>query len=136
MNAVLHAPKVDPRQVRVNFLFRGEPAAWKRVTQARYGRFRMIDPPENIKAKEEYVAAFKTAFPGFRTIEKRRLGVQFYFETYYDSKDVDNLAKLPMDCFRKVIWNDDRQIKELYVRVNPIGRGQAFMQMAVYLLED
>lgn len=135
MNTVLHAPKVDPRQIKINFLFRGEPAAWKRVTQARYGRFRMVDPPENIKAKADYVDAFRTAYPRFQPIEKRRLGVQFYFETYWDSKDADNLVKLPMDCFHDVIWTNDRQIKELYVRVNPISRGLAFMQMAVYLLE-
>lgn len=135
MNTVLHAPKVDPRQVRVNFLFRGEPAAWKRTTQSKYGRWRLVDPPENIKAKSDYLEAFTTAYPRFQPIDHRRIGVQFYFETYWDSKDADNLAKLPMDCFRSVIWSDDRQIKELYVRVNPIGRGQAFMQMAVYLLE-
>lgn len=127
----MYAPKVDPKSVRVNLIVRGEPSAWKRAGHA-YSRF--FDNAENVKAKKELVEKFEWAYPRWKTIEARRLGVQMFFQTLYDSKDADNLAKLVHDAFNGGIWQDDRQIKELYVRVN-VAKQTPFTQLVVYLLE-
>lgn len=128
----MNAPKVKKENVRINFIARGEPLAWKRP-QRRGAR--TFDDPENAKAKAELIEKFEWAYPGFRPIEKRRLGVQLFFQTSYDSKDKDNMEKLVNDAFNGVIWADDRQIKEGYQRVNVTDRDPAFTQIVVYLLD-
>jgi Holliday junction resolvase RusA-like endonuclease len=131
----MNAPQVKAENVRINFIVRGEPLAWKRATFAKYGRFRQVDDPENVKAKDELREKFEWAYPNFKPIEKRRLGVQLFFQTSYDSKDKDNMEKLVNDAFNGVIWADDRQIKEGYQRVNVTDRDPAFTQIVVYLLD-
>lgn len=130
----MHAPKVDARNVRINFLLRGESMGWKRATFAKFGRFRMINHPDNQKEKKRLREAFGHAYPRFPVIRDRRLGVQLFFQTRYDSNDADNLSKQVMDAFNGVVWNDDHIVKELYARVN-VSKSEPFMQMAVYLLE-
>lgn len=127
----MHAPKVNPKSVRVNLIVRGEPSAWKRAGHA-YSRF--FDNSENVKAKKELVKKFEWAYPRWKTIEHRRMGVQLFFCTLFDSKDADNLSKLVLDAFTGKIWADDRQVKELYCRVN-VEKRNPFLQLAVYLLD-
>jgi Holliday junction resolvase RusA-like endonuclease len=131
----MHAPAVNKENVRINLIVRGEPQAWKRATFAKFGRFRMIDHPDNRKAKDKLCEKFNWGYPQFKAIEKRRMGVQMFFQTKYDSNDADNLAKLVHDAFNGKIWADDRQVKELYVRVNVTSKQPAFTQLVVYLLE-
>ncbi len=127
----MHAPKIDPKSVRVNLVIRGEPLAWKRTGHA-YSRF--FDNAENVKAKDELVKKFEWAYPKWKPIERRNLGTQMFFQTRSDSKDKDNLEKLVNDAFNGVIWADDRQIKEGYQRVH-VWPTQPFTQLVVYLLE-
>lgn len=149
MTLELHAPKVVPGNVRVNLLVRGQPQQWKRVEWKTVEDFRVRDGRvqnflkmrphthrKAIAAKDKLLWEFKAAYPRFKPIaEPRRLGVQLYFETTDNNRDVDNFAKLPLDAFTGTIWVDDRQIKELYCRVNVKPRGTGCMQMVVYLLE-
>jgi hypothetical protein len=130
----MNAPKIDPARVRLNLVFRGEPHAWQRPTQPRFGRWRLIDTPENVEAKKLLVERFEWANPKWRPIVQRLLGVQMYFRTLYNSKDASNLQKLVEDAFNKKIWNDDRQIKETYVRVE-VSKTNPFTQLVVYLLD-
>lgn len=131
----MHAPKVDPKKVIVNMILRGEPQPWKRVTQAKFGKWRLVNPMENVQAQTNLRKAFKVAYPKFEAIEKRRLGVQYFFRTRFDSSDEDNLSKQVNDAFNKVIWADDRIIKEKYIRVDVTDRSEAFVQIVVYLLD-
>jgi Holliday junction resolvase RusA-like endonuclease len=127
----LHAPKVDDAAVRVNLIISGEPSSWKRAGHA-YSRF--FDHKDNVKAKKALVKLFEQAYPKWIPIEHRRVGVQMFFQTLYDSKDADNFGKLVLDAFNGKIWNDDRQVKELYVRVNVATR-TPFTQLVVYVLD-
>jgi len=134
MSLEMHAPKVVPANVRVNLLCKSQPQQWKRPI--RKGRF-TYDHPKNIAAKETLLWEFKAMYPRFKPIaEPRRIGVQMYFETYDNNRDADNFAKLPLDAFTGIIWADDRQIKELYVRVHVDPKGSGCFQFVVYLLED
>lgn len=128
----MHAPKVKRENVRINLIVRGEPLAWKRAQRC---GSRTFDHPENLKAKDELREKFEWAYPQFQPIEGRRLGVQLFFQTSYDSKDKDNMEKLVNDAFNGVIWADDRQIKEGYQRVNVTSKSPAFTQLVVYLLD-
>ena len=77
-----------------------------------------------------------------------------YFETLYDSKDIDNLEKQVNDALQNVIWGNDCKIKEVYKRVEVLpsktiswkNAGRWFhrieptiregcMQLVVYLLD-
>jgi Holliday junction resolvase RusA-like endonuclease len=131
----MHAPKVKPHNVRVNMMIRDcEPQSWQRPTQSRYGRWRLVDTPENRAWKAKLREKFDLAYPRFEPIEHRRLGLQCFFQTAYDSNDADNLAKNVCDAFNKKIWYDDRQVKELYSRVH-VWPSKPFVQIVVYLLE-
>jgi Holliday junction resolvase RusA-like endonuclease len=130
----MHAPKIDPKSVRINLIFRGEPHAWQRPTNAKFGRWRIVDTAENVAAKEALVERFEWHHPKFAPISERRLGIQLYFRTFYNSKDASNLQKLVEDAFNRKIWEDDRQIKETYVRVE-VSNTNPFTQLVVYLLD-
>jgi Holliday junction resolvase RusA-like endonuclease len=127
----MHAPKLQDANILMNLIFRGEPAAWKRAGHA-WSRF--YDHADNVKAKEELVRQFEWKYPKWRPIVQRRLGLQLFFRTLYDSKDASNLQKLVEDAFNLKIWNDDKQIKETYVRVE-VAKDKPFTQMVVYLLD-
>jgi Holliday junction resolvase RusA-like endonuclease len=129
-----HAPKIDPRSVRVNIMFHGEPHAWQRPTQPKFGRWRLIDTNDNGEAKEMLRRYFDWAYPKWQMISQRNLGIQLYFRTLYDSKDASNLQKLVEDAFNLKIWTDDRQIKETYTRVQ-VANDKPFTQLVVYLLD-
>ena len=129
----MHAPKIDRTSVQVNLIFRGEPHAWQRPTQAKFGRWRIVDTSENVAAKQSLVERFEWHHPKFAPISERRLGIQLYFRTNDNSKDASNLQKLVEDAFNRKIWDDDRQIKETYVRVE-VSKTNPFTQLVVYLL--
>jgi Holliday junction resolvase RusA-like endonuclease len=127
----MHAPKIQPHQVRVNLLIRGEPQPWQRA--GRVGA-RTFDDPKNVRAKAKLKEHFEMAYPEFQAIDNRRLGVQMFFQTADNNSDLDNLEKLVGDAFQGIIWANDRQIKENYGRVN-VWPTKPFMQLVVYLLD-
>lgn len=133
----MNVPKIPKGKIVVHQIFRGEPHAWQRATQGKFGRFRLVDSPENVKAKKELVEKFEWKYPRFAPIARQRnLGTQMFFQTCSTSKDKDNMEKLVNDAFNGVIWIDDRQIKEGYQRVRVVPESMpAFTQLVVYLLD-
>jgi crossover junction endodeoxyribonuclease RusA len=60
------------------------------------------------------------------------MALEFYRATNHRA-DVDNLAKLVMDALNKVIYFDDSQVQELFVRVHRgVGRTKARTEIYVW----
>lgn len=59
-------------------------------------------------------------------------GIRAMFRT--GNKDADNVLKPLMDCAKGIVWKDDRQVKEAYVRVEDrLGRPQE-LEAVIYKL--
>ncbi len=64
------------------------------------------------------------------------VALEFYCATK-DRKDADNLAKTVLDALNKVIYFDDQQVSELFVRVHRgVGRSKARTEVFVWILPE
>jgi crossover junction endodeoxyribonuclease RusA len=107
----------------------GDPVAKQRP---RFGNGRTYTPKETVNAELVIATLAKNKVRGRPPATGIvGLALEFYCATK-DRKDADNLAKTVMDALNKVVYVDDRQIEELFVRVHR-GVGRAAARTEVFL---
>src|SRR5215471_3002886 len=112
----------------------GEPHAWERA--GRDG-FRTFDTKANKEAKKTIQQFLKLANPNIdRNPEFGNFGCIFLFATNNKRSDVDNLAKLILDACNGFVWKDDRQVVELYVRVERMPAADPETQIFIYRMPE
>jgi Holliday junction resolvase RusA-like endonuclease len=101
----------------------------------RFGNGRTYTPAETVNAELVIGTLARNARRG-QPPTKAAVGIalEFYCATRA-GRDADNLAKLVMDALSKVVYVDDRQIEELFVRVHRgVGAKNARTEVFVWTL--
>jgi len=106
--------KIDLSRIVLKVCIPGEPQAWERA--GRNGS-RSFDTPANKAAKLTIRQYIMLANPRLKPDCQNRFGKIFLFATHKWNTDEDNYAKLVNDAVKGLVWKDDRQADESYVRV-------------------
>jgi Holliday junction resolvase RusA-like endonuclease len=106
--------KIDLSRIVLKVCIPGEPQAWERA--GRNGS-RSFDTPANKAAKLTIRQYVMLANPRLKPDCQNRFGKIFLFATHKWNTDEDNYAKLVNDAVKGLVWKDDRQADESYVRV-------------------
>lgn len=98
----------------------GEPVAKERPRTfiAPGGKARTITPAKTQAAETTIATKAKLAYPHDEpTTNPVAIALRFYCGPKQRAKDVDNLSKTVLDALNKIIWKDDKQVLELWCRV-------------------
>ncbi len=102
-----------------HMVIEGEPVSKARARFTGYGGKNRAYTPEKTKdAENKFAWMFRKAVKGWTLDHISNFGV---FAVFYPGtrqrRDVDNMMKLVLDAFNKVIWLDDMQVAEISGRV-------------------
>jgi Holliday junction resolvase RusA-like endonuclease len=128
----LHREHDDP-DVLVHLTIPGEPVSKARARFTNYrSPNRAYTPEKTRQAEETFASAFRKTVPGWKPKASIGFGVMaiFYTESF-QRRDIDNMLKLVLDAFNKIIWVDDVQVSEVSGRVVR-GDGAPRTEVAIY----
>lgn len=109
----------------------GEPVACERPRVTRFGSYL----PEKSRAAEDKIAwSFRASFPGDNLDETSTFGVRLRFFCDKTRKDCDNLQKTVFDALNKILWKDDKQIREVYCVVTANHRPRT--EILIYRISE
>ncbi len=107
--SLLHIELKRPALPYFFFEVAGEPVAWERVKQGRFGAY----VPEKTRQAEKAIGWAARAM-GVKCDDISLFSVRLKFLCAGARKDCDNLEKTVLDGLQKVIWKNDNQVREVY----------------------
>lgn len=120
--ASLWCPEIPAPELVINFTVPGQAVPKERP---RLGRGHHFYTPQKTKDYEAHVGACAMKWASFRA--QPWPTDRFYILTvnvYHgddDPRDLDNIVKSICDGLNKVLWDDDRQVKEMHVMDMGVG---------------
>jgi Holliday junction resolvase RusA-like endonuclease len=120
---------IDP-EVVAHMVIEGEPQSKARARMTRNGH--VYTPRTTREAMEQIGYQFRSENPGWQPAADGTFGViaLFYCATW-QRRDVDNMLKLILDAFNRVVWADDSQVTEVSGRLVR-GAADAGTEVVVY----
>lgn len=83
----------------------------------RLGTKNVYNTTRTTQAQDALGWCVRSALGGLRPIETHELIVHInFFSKTHQRRDIDNLAKLVLDACNMILWKDDTQVGELYLR--------------------
>jgi Holliday junction resolvase RusA-like endonuclease len=105
--------EIDLTHLAVRTQIPGEPQAWERAGRSGAASY---DTAKNKAGKKTIRDYLWMSNPKLTVDFTSRFGVIFLFATNLWKTDADNYAKLALDAVKGFVWNDDRQVDEIYTR--------------------
>lgn len=102
-----------PVLTTVEYWIEGTPVTWKRT--ALYRGRRITHAGQRQAQREHQLAALAARPRGWRLDGDMVVWIDLHVTTARRF-DIDNAAKLILDALTGVVWDDDSQVSELYVR--------------------
>ena len=112
-------PLQHGQRLLVHVVVPGEPVAKARPRVVRTGAY---TPRKTLEAEGRLLGYLKAGYPRLRPATGL---VSVSVECWFKGKprvDVDNLLKLVLDGFNRVVWVDDSQVVEAHVRKHVLSR--------------
>jgi Holliday junction resolvase RusA-like endonuclease len=112
-NLTATAPLQHGQRLLVHVVVAGEPVAKARPRVVRTGAY---TPRKTLDAEARLLGHLKVQYPRLRPATGL---LSVSVETWHKGAprvDVDNLLKLVLDAFNRVVWVDDSQVVEAHVR--------------------
>ena len=80
------------------------------------GTVRTYSPDETVEAKEAVRVALRETIAGVQPTKDPYAVICRFYTRNRSKRDLDNLGKLVLDALNGIVWMDDSQVWQLYLR--------------------